>query len=102
CDRAFCKKHLCFLPPDYREPTRLVQIGRYFREELAVGEANRNGDAHFLFDLARKSGQHDGWCRTVEPVGTGEIEEGFIDGDRLNERCKRKDAIVYLIPCGYI
>ena len=72
-------------PPDHGEAARLVEIGGDLGEELVVGEPDRDGDAEGLRDAALEARERAGGTAMVEPGGAGEIEEGLIDRERLDE-----------------
>ena len=70
-----------------REAARLVQVGGDLGEELVVAEADRDGDADARASISQgqaRPGCGPG-CR-VQPLGAGEIEEGLVDRQRLDQR----------------
>ncbi len=71
---------------DDGEAAGLVEVGRDLGEELVVAEAHRDGNAHLLLDLAGEAGEHFGRAGAVEGRGAGEIEKGFVDRERFNQR----------------
>ncbi len=73
---------------DYREAARLLQIGGNLGEELAVGEADGDGNPDLLFDTAGKAGEGARGGIVVQPLGAAELQEGLIDGERLHQRCQ--------------
>jgi hypothetical protein len=71
---------------DDGEAARLVEIGGDLGQELVVGEADRDGDADLLLDPAGKTDEGDRRAGMVQPLGAGEVEEGLVDRDRLDQR----------------
>jgi hypothetical protein len=71
------------------EAARLFQVGRDLGEELAVGEPDRDADADLGLDAPRELRQHERRRAAMQPLGSGEVEEGLVDRDRLDQGRQR-------------
>ncbi len=65
---------------------RLVEVGRELGQELVLRQADRHRDADLVLDRAREAGERTGGRAAVQPLGAGEIEEGLVDRQRLDQR----------------
>ena len=80
-------RRLCLA--DDREAARLAQVRRYLGQELAIGEADRGGDADLLFHRADEARQHQRRRQAVQLFRAAEVEERLVDGDRFDQRRQR-------------
>src|SRR5262249_27049774 len=71
-------------PADDRVAPRLVEIRGDLRQELVVAEADGHGDPDAPLDLEGEAGKGAGRAAVMELRGAGEIEEGLVDGERLD------------------
>jgi len=69
-----------------REAARLVEIGGDLGEELVVGQTDGGGNADFGLDAADQAGKLGGGGLAVEPLGASEIEKGFVEAERFDDR----------------
>src|SRR4051812_29780364 len=97
-DRLLRQHQARFLLVERGKPARLVEVGGDLRQELVAGEADRDADADVALDVACEPRQH--LCRdhAVHPLGAGEIEEGLVDRERLDQRRQRLHGLAYLAP----
>ena len=75
---------------EHGKAARLVEIGGDLGEEFVAGEPDRHRDAQRLLDLGGKPRQRLGRPHAVQPFGAGEIEERFVDRQRLDQRRQRQ------------
>ena len=71
---------------DQREAARLVEVGGDLGEELVVGEADRDGEAELALDAGLQAGEQDRRRGAVQALGAGEVEEGLVERERLDQR----------------
>ena len=71
------------------EAAGLVEVGGDLGQELVAGQSDRDRDADRLLDLAGEPRQHLGRDHAVDPLGAGEVQEGFVDRQRLDQRRQR-------------
>ena len=71
---------------DYSEAARLVEVRGDLGEELVVAQTDRDGDADLALDAPGQHRQCLRRCPAMQPFGAGEVEEGFVDRDRLDQR----------------
>ena len=83
-DRLPGKKGPGFRPADHGEAVRLVEVGRDLGQKLVVAQPDRRRDAGFAADAADQPGQDDSRRRAVQTRRAGQVEKGFVDGDRLD------------------
>src|SRR5690606_35198081 len=95
-DWPLCQEGERFLPTDDREASRLVEVRGDLCKKFAIGKADRSGDADFLFELRRESGQHHGGWGSVQSLGPGKVEKRLIDGKRLHHRRESQHHLPYM------
>src|SRR5690606_14994400 len=71
---------------DQGEAARLVGVGGDLREIARMREPDRDGDAEVALDLLLEPREEMGGRRAMEAGGAGEIEEGLVEGERLDKR----------------
>ena len=70
---------------DDPEAAGLVEVGGDLGEELVVGEADRDGQAELALDAGLQAGEEDDGRGAVQALGAGKVEEGLVEGERLDE-----------------
>ncbi len=83
-DRFGFEERLGFGPADDGEATRFVEVAGDLGEVFVVAEADGAGEAKLGFHLAGQAGEEDGGGCAVQALGAGQVEEGFVEGERLD------------------
>ena len=71
---------------DHREAMRLVEIRGDLGEELVVAEADRAGHAQLVLHPLHEPRQHHRRWRTVQALGSGQVEKRLVERQRLDRR----------------
>ena len=80
------RKAMASAPPITEKPRGLSRSEATLARNLLIGEADRDGDADLRLDPLRKAGQRQRRRGAVQPLGAGEVQEGLVDRQRLDQR----------------
>ena len=85
-DRLGAEEFHGFRLAQHGKAARLVHVGSDLGEEFVGRQADRDGDADVALDVLGKPRQHLGGAHAMQAFGAGQIEEGFVDRQRLDQR----------------
>ena len=87
-----------FASANNRKSARLFHVRRHFGKEFAIGQADRDGNADFGFNATGELRKHHGRRLMMQKLRAGEVKEGLVDRNRLDQRGERQHEIANVAP----